>query len=343
MGDQKDCRLVHVGGAETVVTWIDTRSGTSDDIFAQKINAAGSCQWSSNGVAVCDETHDQANPAIAGNGAGGVFIAWDDERAGNDNINIYAQNIDSGGSVLWTDNGELMCGASGNQQDVAICEDGLGGIFLAWADNRSGTVKAYAHRVDASGCIPTATLLQEYTAERRDNGVMISWTLSDIDPGVKFSVSRATGAPVNFQRIGPEGLSREGLLFCYLDTECLPGNTYFYRVSFSGSSESGLLFESGPVQLPEAAVALGQNAPNPFNPATTVEFTLSSRSTVRLAVYHPGGRLVTVLAEGTLPSGTHSAIWRGRDSSGSQVSSGVYFCRLTAGKKTLVRKMVLLR
>ncbi|MBD3178315.1 MAG: T9SS type A sorting domain-containing protein [Candidatus Latescibacteria bacterium] len=343
MGDQKDCQLVHIGGGETVVTWIDTRSGTSDDIYAQKINAAGSCQWSSNGVVVCGEAQDQANPAIAGNGAGGTFIAWDDERAGTDDINIYAQNIDSGGSALWTAGGELMCGSSGNQQDVAICEDGLGGIFLAWADNRSGTVKAYAHRVNASGCIPTATLLQEYAAERRDNGVMISWTLSEIDPEVEFSILRASEPDMQYHQIPVERLSRDGMSFSFTDTDCRPGSVYSYRVSYHTGTETGLLFESGPVSIPEAPTSLCQNMPNPFNPATTIEFTLSSRTPVRLAVFDVSGRMIKVLAEGTMPAGEHQVVWRGQDEQGNQASSGVYFYRLRTGAETLVRKMVLLR
>jgi flagellar hook assembly protein FlgD len=65
---------------------------------------------------------------------------------------------------------------------------------------------------------------------------------------------------------------------------------------------------------------------------------------VTLGVYDAAGRLVARLAEKEKqPSGYHEVEWNGRDSSGKTVASGVYFCRLGAGKLTQTRKMTVLR
>ena len=64
---------------------------------------------------------------------------------------------------------------------------------------------------------------------------------------------------------------------------------------------------------------------------------------MRLEIYDATGRLVKALQNGVQPSGNYSVDWNGTNSAGSQVSSGVYFYRLTAGKETISKKMVLLR
>jgi cytochrome c peroxidase len=84
-------------------------------------------------------------------------------------------------------------------------------------------------------------------------------------------------------------------------------------------------------------------APNPFNPATQVEFTLVGPATVRMAVYDVTGRLVRSLVNEDLPAGVHAATWDGTDAGGASVASGIYFIRLTTGNQTTVKKAVLTR
>ncbi len=89
--------------------------------------------------------------------------------------------------------------------------------------------------------------------------------------------------------------------------------------------------------------ALVQNYPNPFNPATTIAFSLAKNSQVVLAIYDVRGALVRVLIDEPRAAGGQRAVWDGKDDSGSDVSSGVYFYRLTAGRFQSTRKMVLLK
>ena len=84
--------------------------------------------------------------------------------------------------------------------------------------------------------------------------------------------------------------------------------------------------------------------PNPFNPRTTIGFTLPGRMAVSLRVYDAAGRLVTGLLTGeTLPAGRHDAIWNGRDREDRAVPSGVYFYRLDAGASSATGSVVLVR
>ncbi len=88
---------------------------------------------------------------------------------------------------------------------------------------------------------------------------------------------------------------------------------------------------------------LDQNAPNPFNPSTTVGFSLATATGVELSVYDITGRLVATLASGEFPAGSHAAVWDGRDDTGRETASGIYFYALTAGETQERRKMVLLK
>jgi len=91
------------------------------------------------------------------------------------------------------------------------------------------------------------------------------------------------------------------------------------------------------------AYSLAQNSPNPFNPSTTISYTLAEAGQVSLAVYDLRGRLVKTLAEGLVDAGTHHVQWNGTDSRGRVLASGVYFYRLKAESYSQVRKMVLLK
>ena len=85
------------------------------------------------------------------------------------------------------------------------------------------------------------------------------------------------------------------------------------------------------------------NSPNPFNPATTIEFSNELESPATLAVYDILGRRLSTLWNGTLPAGTHQMEWNGVDDHGNRAASGVYLARLDLAGRSTVRKMVLLR
>jgi hypothetical protein len=89
--------------------------------------------------------------------------------------------------------------------------------------------------------------------------------------------------------------------------------------------------------------ALHRNEPNPFNPRTTIRYSLAAPGRVDLCVYDLRGRLVRTLVAEERPAGLQQAIWDGRDDSGIAVASGVYFYRLESGDFEQSRKMLLLK
>jgi len=83
--------------------------------------------------------------------------------------------------------------------------------------------------------------------------------------------------------------------------------------------------------------------PNPFNPQTTILYSLPVKAFVHLAIFDARGCLVKTLIDGLESAGQGLITWNGENENGTEVASGVYFCRLTAGKETISKKMVLLR
>ncbi len=83
--------------------------------------------------------------------------------------------------------------------------------------------------------------------------------------------------------------------------------------------------------------------PNPFNPETTISFSLPSSGKVRLDVYNLRGQLVRSLIDTRLETGTHSVIWNGKDYSGRDSATGVYIFKLHTDQGNTVRKAMLLK
>jgi hypothetical protein len=89
--------------------------------------------------------------------------------------------------------------------------------------------------------------------------------------------------------------------------------------------------------------SLAQNTPNPFNPSTTLHFSLPEAQHVRLAVYDVTGALTRTLVDRNVEAGMHEVVWDGRNTAGREVASGVYIYRLTGKQGVVTRRMTLLR
>ena len=89
--------------------------------------------------------------------------------------------------------------------------------------------------------------------------------------------------------------------------------------------------------------ALHQNYPNPFNPSTNIKFSLRERGRVSIAIYNLIGQKVCDLIDQELDAGPHQVKWDGRNGSGEEVNSGVYFYRLQTYDFDETKKMVLLK
>jgi len=85
------------------------------------------------------------------------------------------------------------------------------------------------------------------------------------------------------------------------------------------------------------------NYPNPFNPTTTINFSLKTAEKTLLEVYNIRGEKVRTLVDGELQADYHSIVWNGKDNSGKKSASGVYFYKMKAGSYQQTKKMILMK
>lgn len=123
----------------------------------------------------------------------------------------------------------------------------------------------------------------------------------------------------------------------YYASDHLP--VYADFVSFGSTSSH----EEEITPSPLTKTFLGFNYPNPFNPTTTISFSIPEESNIELSIYNIKGQKVRTLVNEILPAGEHSAIWNGKDSNGKLVGSGIYFYKLQTDSYTETKKMILLK
>jgi hypothetical protein len=149
-GRQKNPQVIKLKTNDWFIVWEDDRNKHLD-LFAQKINSAGTALWKNGGISIATTRKEQESPAAALTPAGKVIVAWKDGRFGN--YDIFAQKISSAGTLLWKESGEVVCAAQGSvvQQNTALIHNGKGDVILVFEDARSGFFNIYAQKINKAG------------------------------------------------------------------------------------------------------------------------------------------------------------------------------------------------
>jgi hypothetical protein len=159
-----------ISGSTTPVIEVD-RDGTGGMLVAwhygdggrvQRVSSTSALQWGASGLNLA-ALHV---PAIAGDGAGGAFVAWDVGLvAGTEDVRL--QHVAPTGAGAWLPNGITIGGGTGSQSSPRLAVDGVGGVVTLWSDTRNGVLpQLFAQRVDI------ATGVESWPA----NGVPVSMT-----------------------------------------------------------------------------------------------------------------------------------------------------------------------
>lgn len=151
----------------------------------------------------------------------------------------------------------------------------------------------------------------------RDTPSIVDASLSEIGAAMKWGFGAANYASI------PKLSSAQSLAQCQ--------NTWTFPTDV----------EDGISQL--RVNRLYQNEPNPFNPKTTIRFSLAQNGPVEIVIYDVSGRAVKTLVDGTMEAGPNSVVWDGTDDAGRKVGSGVYWSQMKVGTFLSNKKMVILK
>ena len=99
----------------------------------------------------------------------------------------------------------------------------------------------------------------------------------------------------------------------------------------------------GSDMIPEIIEFSASNYPNPFNPTTTISYSLPLEGNISLNVYNVKGQLVRQLIDGSQLEGHYEVVWNGKDNNEKSVSSGIYFYKLSTKDETIMKKMLMLK
>ena len=120
----------------------------------------------------------------------------------------------------------------------------------------------------------------------------------------------------------------------------ITGSIISTEIYQGGSFTTGV--ESEPI-LMKSLLTLEGNYPNPFNAGTTIKYTLQEPAVVDIVIHDLNGRVIDSESTGLMQSGTHTFFWNGKNRSGINVSSGVYFVSVLSNDISLTKKLMLIK
>lgn len=359
-----------VGGA--IVVWDDSRNELAGDLYAQRISPEGIVRWTVDGVAVSTAEREQSLSKLASDGQGGVIVCWDDNRERSTSNDVYAQRVDSAGSI-----------GSGSLNEISMTIGvrdrwNLLSVPVAVRDYVKSTLfptsvtDAYAFEggYAAIGVLDNGS---GYWTKFNDPGEIAFDGLPLLDQQINVSegwnLIGSLSVPISISQIHsvPPGIQSSqffGYDGNYIKADSIqPGKGYWVKMQQAGtlvlSASTGGLAAGNRIKIvptgemppsPPGGAAdekdelkpetydLGQNHPNPFNPTTIIKYQIPNPNYVSLKVYDVLGREVATLVDGVELAGYKSVEWNA-----ATVPSGVYFYRVCAGNFMQTRKMVLVR
>ncbi len=194
------------GGA--IIAWQDFRSGTSTDIYAQRIDANSNVLLAADGVAICTANNDQDYHSIDRDGHGGAIIVWHDWGASG----IYAQRITANGVRWWAESGIAICTGTVEAlySQIPMTADEAGGAIITWMDVRNystNDLDIYAQRIDENGDLlwgPDAAAICRASGAQNAPQPVISGLHGAI---ITWADNRNGNSDVYVQRLDPNGNS----------------------------------------------------------------------------------------------------------------------------------------
>jgi hypothetical protein len=185
--------------------------------------------------------------------------------------------------------------------------------------------------------------LTGFSATGEPDGVRLRWARPDGGTDGGFNVYRALDAAGPWTRLNP-GLLRGSASFEFLDADAAPDVAYVYRLGLvdgQGRETAGPTVSAS--RAAPLRFALERPRPNPTRGSSLIAFTLEKPADTRVLIVDVNGRLVRTLASRALPAGAHALSWDGRDASGREAASGIYFAVVRSGEHEARTRVALLR
>jgi len=239
VGTNQSAATIIKGGGGYIISWLDPRAAISNrNLYANSIDANGATTWTTaaaGGKVICTATGHQPSTSTASglnlisDGINGAIFIWDDAREGSNNVNIYAQRLNSTGDAQWTADGVLVSTAASNQLAPVSVNSIANTVIIAWRDSRNGTANTelYASQLLLSGVLPVTFI--DVTASLLNETATINWqTAAELNSNT-FTVERSENG-IQFYPIGSlNAIGNFNGKYDLKDTKPVKGTVY-YRI-----------------------------------------------------------------------------------------------------------------
>jgi len=302
-------QIISDGNNGAIYVWQSYVAGPTN-CYVQRKNSAGQIQFPVNGVAVADvNTNLRFSPAVCYMpSTQETYVFWQEKNSSQSQIGVYGQKLSSTGTLLWPTTGFIFKPMDGNS------------FNSLWAHSRDSNAMVYYTELVTSG----GGLIKAFRVNRSG---AFTWGTGILTPGSNTSGKGRMVVGVNQNNMS---------IVAFGDARNDAGGIYAQNINYNGSfgPPTGINNISNSANKFE----LYQNYPNPFNPTTNIRYQIAKNSFVTLKIYDLLGKEVETLFSGNQNSGTYELNWNA-----VKYSSGMYFCKITAGEFTDVKKLVLIK
>ncbi len=326
-------KLSSLGG----IVWQSTIGGSGNDIL-QSVNQTSDDGYILGGYSESGISGDKTD-ANMGNTDYWIIkltnwgtIEWQKTIGGINSDNLYViQQTQNGGYIL---GGYSESGISGDKTDVNM------GNTDYWI------VKLETLTDNIPPATPTITSISAF-----QGGVKLEWTQIVEQDLSHYNIYRSKLDGFNPSSSNKIAIVDKSLTY-YNDVSNIDSyEVYYYKISAEDntSNESEISDQATVTTLNTlneklaTNYILNQNVPNPFNPSTTINYSIGSDSYVKIEIFDISGKLISTLQNNFQTKGWHSVVWNGNDKQGKSVPAGIYLGKLTSGNKIRTIKLMLVK
>lgn len=331
-----------------------------DQVRALRFTEEGEIEpgWEPDGILIFAANNELNNPYIQNlvmlDGHYYLFTMFDSEGKV-----IRAQKINQQGDLLWGESGLPIGNAALYHNHIAYIKVSDQITLLCQHELQS----AFLHRIDSNGNLQfgetgllmpgNGSMSNGAKLVEHDNGAYSFFWIDHLDPAHKVKHAPISGNGV----IGETQVLAEGRIFNIFATVSADQATLYWHQYFFDNLDydEGSIKSIFATSLPEPVsnqdnlveavpiFSLAQNSPNPFINTTSIGFSLQKEAPLDLEIFNVKGQLVRKISLNACEKGDHIIHWDGKDARGNQCSAGLYLYKLSSGKFSSSKKMILLK
>ncbi|MEA1971983.1 MAG: T9SS type A sorting domain-containing protein [Candidatus Cloacimonadota bacterium] len=240
-----------------------------------------------------------------------------------------------------------------NSEEIFI-EDGQNGLYQ-FVDESADLGTNYFYWVTANSWNEILKIFQpinfrleytdisEFSATTNSQEILVDWKTDFEIEMSSFQIYKSISPIFNNTEIVETIVAENNIhnnFYTFTDLAIEQGATYYYWIKGVTANRNEYLSDMQKVEVPFANILIG-NYPNPFNPTTTIRFSVENPQNTTLEIFNIMGQKVRSFEINQ--KGEQEVVWNGKDNAGKKVSSGVYFINLNSSTSNDVQKVLLLK